>query len=106
MALACSSPASRRKAHVLPDGSTCTSANSSSSRARSRRGRALAARRGAVAASTPTEIDAAIALVRRIREQGATIVFVEHVMRAVMALTDRVVVLTTASCSPQGAPPR
>jgi branched-chain amino acid transport system permease protein len=33
-----------------------------------------------------------VALVRRIRDQGATVVFVEHVMRAVMALTDRVVV--------------
>jgi len=43
---------------------------------------------------TPTEMDDAIRLVRAIREQGATIVFVEHVMRAVMELTDRVVVLT------------
>jgi branched-chain amino acid transport system permease protein len=41
---------------------------------------------------TPSEIDAAVALIRRIRDQGATIVFVEHVMRAVMALSDRVVV--------------
>jgi branched-chain amino acid transport system permease protein len=41
---------------------------------------------------TPTEIDDAVALVRRIRDQGATVVLVEHVMRAVMALTDRVVV--------------
>ncbi|MBL8343644.1 MAG: branched-chain amino acid ABC transporter ATP-binding protein/permease [Rubrivivax sp.] len=42
---------------------------------------------------TPAEIDDAVALVRRIRDQGATVVFVEHVMRAVMAVTDRVVVL-------------
>ena len=42
---------------------------------------------------TPSEIDGAVALIRRIRDQGATIVFVEHVMRAVMALTDRIVVL-------------
>ncbi|MBL8358997.1 MAG: branched-chain amino acid ABC transporter ATP-binding protein/permease [Rubrivivax sp.] len=41
---------------------------------------------------TPAEIDDAVALVRRIRDQGATVVFVEHVMRAVMALTDRIVV--------------
>jgi ABC-type sugar transport system ATPase subunit len=41
---------------------------------------------------TPAEIDDAVALVRRIRDQGATVVFVEHVMRAVVALTDRVVV--------------
>ena len=42
---------------------------------------------------TPSEIDEAIVLIRRIREQGATIVFVEHVMRAVIALCDRVAVL-------------
>ena len=41
---------------------------------------------------TPSEIDDAVALVRRIRDQGSTVIFVEHVMRAVMALTDRVVV--------------
>jgi branched-chain amino acid transport system permease protein len=41
---------------------------------------------------TPAEIDDAVALIRRIRDQGSTILFVEHVMRAVMALTDRVVV--------------
>ncbi len=42
---------------------------------------------------TPSEIDEAILLIRRIRDQGATIVFVEHVMRAVVALCDRVAVL-------------
>ena len=42
---------------------------------------------------TPGEINEAITLIRRIRDDGATIVFVEHVMRAVMALTDRIVVL-------------
>ena len=42
---------------------------------------------------TPSEINEAIELIRRIRDQGSTIVFVEHVMRAVMALADRVAVL-------------
>ena len=42
---------------------------------------------------TPSEIDEAIVMIRRIRDQGSTIVFVEHVMRAVMALCDRVAVL-------------
>jgi branched-chain amino acid transport system permease protein len=42
---------------------------------------------------TPGEINDAIELIRRIRDSGATIVFVEHIMRAVMALADRVVVL-------------
>jgi branched-chain amino acid transport system permease protein len=51
---------------------------------------------------TPGEIDEAIALIRRIRDQGATIVFVEHVMRAVMALTDRIVVLNHGKLIAQG----
>jgi len=42
---------------------------------------------------TPTEIDEAVDLVRRIRDAGTTVVFVEHVMRAVTALSDRIVVL-------------
>ena len=42
---------------------------------------------------TPSEINDAVGLIRTIRDRGATIVFVEHVMRAVMALTDRIVVL-------------
>jgi branched-chain amino acid transport system permease protein len=53
---------------------------------------------------TPGEMDEAIRLIRAIREQGATIVFVEHVMRAVMELTDRVVVLTYGRTIAQGAP--
>ena len=53
---------------------------------------------------TPAEMDEAIALIRAIRDQGTTIVFVEHVMRAVMELTDRVVVLTYGRTIAQGAP--
>jgi branched-chain amino acid transport system permease protein len=41
----------------------------------------------------PAEIDSAVELIRDIRAQGATIVLVEHVMRAVIALADRIVVL-------------
>ncbi len=41
----------------------------------------------------PAEIDSAVDLVRDIRREGATIVLVEHVMRAVLALADRIVVL-------------
>ena len=53
---------------------------------------------------TPAEMDGALRLIRAIRDQGATIVFVEHVMRAVMELTDRVVVLTYGRSIAQGAP--
>ena len=52
----------------------------------------------------PSEIDSAVELVRDIRGQGATIVLVEHVMRAVMALCDRIVVLNYGEVIAAGAP--
>jgi len=51
---------------------------------------------------TPTEMNDAVALIRRIRDQGATVVFVEHVMHAVMALTDRLVVFDQGRLLAQG----
>ena len=53
---------------------------------------------------TPAEMDGALRLIRAIRDQGATIVFVEHVMRAVMELTDRVAVLTYGKAIAEGVP--
>ncbi|MES2974856.1 MAG: branched-chain amino acid ABC transporter ATP-binding protein/permease [Pseudomonadota bacterium] len=53
---------------------------------------------------TPGEINEAIALIRKIRDRGATIVFVEHVMRAVMALADRVAVLNYGKLIAVGQP--
>ena len=53
---------------------------------------------------TPAEMDGALRLVRAIRGQGATIVFVEHVMRAVMELADRVAVLTYGKAIAEGVP--
>jgi branched-chain amino acid transport system ATP-binding protein len=42
---------------------------------------------------TPAETQTAIALIRRIRDRGVTILLVEHVMAVVMSLCDTVVVL-------------
>ena len=52
----------------------------------------------------PAEIDEAVALVERIRAQGTTIVLVEHVMRVVTALADRIVVLDQGRVLAEGAP--
>jgi branched-chain amino acid transport system permease protein len=52
----------------------------------------------------PTEVDNAIRLVRAIRAQGATIVFVEHLMRAVVELSDRIAVLNEGKLFALGAP--
>jgi branched-chain amino acid transport system permease protein len=41
----------------------------------------------------PTEVDHAVEMIKRIRQAGTTVVFVEHLMRAVVALADRIAVL-------------
>jgi branched-chain amino acid transport system ATP-binding protein len=41
----------------------------------------------------PREIDDTLGLLRRVRETGVAIVCIEHVMRALVALADRVLVM-------------
>ncbi len=53
---------------------------------------------------TPSEIGAAVQTIRRIRDRGTSIVFVEHVMSAVLALSDRLVVLNQGEVIAQGHP--
>ncbi len=53
---------------------------------------------------TPPEMADATRLVRDIRDRGTTVVFVEHIMRAVVALADRVVVLDAGQVIAGGAP--
>lgn len=57
-----------------------------------------------LAGLTPAEIANAVALIRRIRDAGTGILFVEHNMRAVMDLTDRLVVLNYGEVIGMGAP--
>jgi branched-chain amino acid transport system permease protein len=52
----------------------------------------------------PAEIASAIHLIRRIGERGTTILFVEHVMRAVFELSSRVVVLNEGAVIAAGDP--
>jgi len=53
---------------------------------------------------TPAQMTHALALVRRIRDRGTTVVFVEHIMRAVLDLADRVVVLSGGRVIAEGLP--
>jgi branched-chain amino acid transport system ATP-binding protein len=46
-----------------------------------------------VAGATPTEAGAMMELIRKVRAGGVTIIMVEHVMRVIMGLSDRVLVL-------------
>ena len=50
------------------------------------------------------EIEAAVKLILRLREVGLTIVAVEHVMRAIVSISDRVLVLHHGSILAQGTP--
>lgn len=53
---------------------------------------------------TPTEAAAGVALVRAVRDQGVTILMVEHVMEVVLPLVDRAVVLNLGRVLMQGSP--
>jgi branched-chain amino acid transport system ATP-binding protein len=53
---------------------------------------------------TPTEAAAGVALVRAVRDQGITVLMVEHVMEIVLPLVDRAVVLNLGRVLMQGLP--
>ena len=53
---------------------------------------------------TPVELKGMIALLRKVRENGSTLIIVEHVMEAVMELSDRVVVINSGRKIVEGAP--
>ena len=58
-----------------------------------------------VAGLRPTEIDRMVAVLRELnRESGLTILLIEHVMRAVMALASRVLVLDHGTAIAEGTP--
>jgi branched-chain amino acid transport system permease protein len=57
-----------------------------------------------LAGLTPSEINHAISLVREIRERGSTIIFIEHNMRAVVELCDRLIVLNQGQVIGNGLP--
>jgi branched-chain amino acid transport system ATP-binding protein len=53
---------------------------------------------------SPTEIEEVIGLIRRIHAQGVSLLIIEHVMRAIMALSQRIVVLHHGEQIGQGRP--
>jgi branched-chain amino acid transport system ATP-binding protein len=57
-----------------------------------------------LAGLNPTEIDEMVEVVRQIREQGVTILIIEHVMHALMNVSDRVVVLDYGELIAEGTP--
>lgn len=57
-----------------------------------------------LAGLTPSEINSAITLVREIRNRGSTVVFIEHNMRAVLELCERLIVLNYGQIIASGDP--
>jgi len=52
----------------------------------------------------PTEIRATMGLIRSIRDSGVTIIVIEHVMSALMALSDRVMIMNHGQKLYEGSP--
>jgi len=52
----------------------------------------------------PTEVDEMIAIIRSVRDRGMSIFIIEHIMRAVMALSDRVAVIQFGTKIAEGKP--
>jgi branched-chain amino acid transport system ATP-binding protein len=57
-----------------------------------------------MAGLTPTEVGEIVAVIKRIRDSGVTILLIEHVMQAVMSLSDDIYVLNQGRIIAHGAP--
>jgi len=57
-----------------------------------------------MAGLNPKETEDTIALIREIRERGMTLFIIEHVMRVIMTLSDRVAIIHHGSKIAEGAP--
>jgi branched-chain amino acid transport system ATP-binding protein len=57
-----------------------------------------------MAGLNPTETEEFIELIRQIRNEGVTIFIVEHVMKAIMSLSDRIVVIHHGEKITEGTP--
>lgn len=57
-----------------------------------------------MAGLTPSEIDKALELLREIRQSGKSLIIVEHIMQAVMGISDRIVVLNYGAKIAEGTP--
>jgi branched-chain amino acid transport system ATP-binding protein len=57
-----------------------------------------------MAGLNPAEIDEIVAVIRRIRESGVTVLLIEHVMRAVVSLAEHAYVLNQGRIIAEGTP--
>ena len=52
----------------------------------------------------PTEVDEVVELIRKLRDRGITIFLIEHIMRAIMALSDHMIVIHFGRKIAEGKP--
>ena len=57
-----------------------------------------------LAGLNPTEVEHMIGVIRKIRDSGVTILIIEHLMQAIMSLSDRIVVLNYGQKLAEGLP--
>ena len=57
-----------------------------------------------MAGLNPTDIEKSIKMIRRIRDSGVSVLLIEHMMQATMALSDRIIVLNEGAVLVSGAP--
>ena len=57
-----------------------------------------------LAGLNPVDVSKAIATIRRVRDSGVSVLMIEHIMQAVMQLSDRIVVINSGSVLCEGAP--
>ena len=57
-----------------------------------------------LAGLNPTELETGIELIHALREEGRTVVLVEHVMDAIRSLCDRCVVMSSGNKIAEGSP--
>lgn len=57
-----------------------------------------------MAGLTPAEVEEAIMLIRRLRDYGITVMVVEHVMQAIMSLSNRIIVMAEGKKVAEGTP--
>ena len=58
----------------------------------------------AISGLNPAETETVMTLIRDIRNRGITIIMIEHIMKAVMGLSDRILVLNFGELIAQGTP--
>jgi branched-chain amino acid transport system ATP-binding protein len=57
-----------------------------------------------LAGLNPVEVERMIDVIRRLRERGITILIIEHLMQAIMSLSDRIIVLNHGQKLAEGGP--